>query len=141
AVVAALVVSSGEWRRTGGGGLLPPRAAQKTPTGNLPRAAPAVIILQPPRHVCAYQLRHRGALAFVESAQRLSVVVIQPDHLIGPERLAQTVLPLPVSFAHGARRHSPPGANQGSVLPTHLPEEQLGRAAAIFERHRASNRK
>src|SRR5262245_41518936 len=67
----------------------------------------AVAFLQPPRHEPTNQFRYRGALTFGQSAQRLRVVMVEPDDLIVPELLAQTVLPRPIPIGHRGARSWP----------------------------------
>src|SRR5262245_21433610 len=56
----------------------------------------AVVLFQPPRHVCAYQLRDRGALSLGDGFQHLCVFVVEPDDLVVPAHFGQAVLPLPI---------------------------------------------
>jgi len=51
------------------------------------RMTARVVLLQPPRHIGAYQLCHRGASAFGDSFQHLSVVMIEPDKLVNASAL------------------------------------------------------
>jgi len=75
------------------------------------RMTARVVLLQPPRHIGAYQLCHRGASAFGDSFQHLSVVMIEPDKLVMPALFGLAVLPPPVP--HGCPSGAPSMVRRG----------------------------
>ena len=75
------------------------------------RMTARVVLLQPPRHIGAYQLCHRGASAFGDSFQHLSVVMIEPDKLVMPALFGLAVLPPPVP--HGCPSGAPSMVHRG----------------------------
>ena len=103
------------------------------------RMTARVVLLQPPRHIGAYQLCHRGASAFGDSFQHLSVVMIEPDKLVMPALFGLAVLPPPVP--HGCPSGAPsmvrrgcqrgPGGNIPNGAPARLRAGAPGAASAV----------
>src|SRR5262249_31699060 len=101
-------------------------SAPRVNTSRLKRSSgrrAAVVLLQPPCHVGADQLRHRGASALGDGFEHPSVAVIEPDILIMPTFFGEKVLPSPVSFvfAHDFPSRVTLSAALPSIATTALP--------------------
>ena len=55
--------------------------------------ARAVVLHEPPRDVGADQFHHADASALGDGLEHRGVLVVEPDLLVVPARLAETVLP------------------------------------------------